>query len=293
MPYANNTNNNTQEVTAMETIKSTTTTQEVNTMEAIKSTNTTQEVNTMKNEKHCVKVESLVRGISTVLFFEDASEARGFADELDVTLLQNSCLFEVSMVWGADAYTLVQMPEDESERGHLTIIDHDFGTVVEMTVSSYGANYYIAEALNAVFTGTSFEAYAGYYETYCLEKKRNEEAKQSTSIDVPTAISYDYMCDLRCKLIREGYGFTGSALRAIELTAPKVYEALPDVSYTFYEINFITEHLCYDAPHSRAMYDATSTNGVLYRTDKGTFAFRPLTDEEAEMSLRKLTDYLK
>lgn len=263
--------------------------QEVNTM----TNSNNQEVVTMKNEKRFVKVTSLVRGISAVLCFEDAREARGFADELDVTLLQNSCLFEVSMIWGADTYTLVQVPEDNSERVCLTIIDHDFGTVVEMPMSSYDASYYIAEALNAVFTGTSFEAYAGYYETYCLEKKRNEEAKQSTKIDVPTAISYEYMCDLRCSLIREGYGFTGSALRAIELTAPKVYEALPDVSYTFYEINFITEHLCYDAPHSRAMYDATSTNGVLYRTDKGTFAFRPLTDEEAEMSLMKLTDYLK
>ena len=125
-----------------------------------------QEVNTTM-ERHFVKVTNIVRGISAVLCFEDAREARGFADELDVTLLQNSCLFEVSMIWGADAYTLVQLPEDASERARLTIIDHASGTVVEMTVSSYDANCYIAEALNAVFTGTSFEAYAGNYETYC------------------------------------------------------------------------------------------------------------------------------
>ena len=135
------------------------------TMPYNKNTNN-QEVNTTM-ERHFVKVTNIVRGISAVLCFEDAREARGFADELDVTLLQNSCLFEVSMLCDTDAYTLVPLPEDASERSRLTIIDHDFGTVVEMTVSDYYVNGYIAESLNAVFTGTSFEAYAGNYETYC------------------------------------------------------------------------------------------------------------------------------
>ena len=125
-----------------------------------------QEVNTTM-ERRFVKVTNIVRGISAVLCFEDAREARGFADELDVTLLQNSCLFEVSMIWDADSYTLIQLPENASERAPLTIIDHDFGVVVEMTVSDYCVNGYIAESLNAVFTGTSFEAYAGNDETYC------------------------------------------------------------------------------------------------------------------------------
>ena len=239
-----------------------------------------QEVTTM--ERHFVKVTSLVRGISVVLFFEDAREARGFADELDVTLLQNSCLFEVSMLWGADAYTLVQVPEDNSERVCLTIIDHDFGTVVEMPMSSYDASYYIAEALNAVFTGTAFEAYAGDYYAYGLEKKR--------SVAIPPR--YDDICALRCSLIRDGYDITSSTLRTVELIAPKVYEALPDVSYTFSEANFIVNHLCYDRPHNRAMYDASSTNGVLYRTDDGNFAFRPLTDEEADMNTFALFEHL-
>lgn len=241
-----------------------------------------QEVVTMNNEKRFVKVTSLVRGISAVLCFEDAREARGFADELDVTLLQNSCSVEVSMIWGSDAYTLIQTPEETSERTCLTIIDHDFGTVVEMPMSSYDASYYIAEALNAVFTGMAFEAYAGDYYAYCLEKKRS----------IATPPSYDDVCDLRCSLIRDGYDITNSTLRAIELIAPKVYEALPDVSYTFYEANFIVSHLCYDRPHNRAMYDASSTNGVLYRTDDGNFAFRPLTDEEADMSTRTLFEHL-
>ena len=141
-----------------------------------KNINNNQEVNTVM-ERHFVKVTGLARGISAVLFFEDAREARGFADELDVTLLQNSCSFEVSMLWGADAYTMVPLPEDASERTRLTIIDHASGTVVEMTASDYDTNYYIAEALNAVFTGTSFEAYAGYYEAYCLKKKRTAYLK--------------------------------------------------------------------------------------------------------------------
>lgn len=242
-----------------------------------------QEVTTMTNEKRFVKVTSLVRGISAVLFFEDTREARGFADELDVTLLQNSCLFEVSMIWGADAYTLVQLPEDASERARLTIIDHASGTVVEMTVSDYDTNCYIADALNAVFTGTSFEAYAGCYDAYYLDEKKRS---------ITTPPSYDDMCDLRCSLLRDGYDCTSSTLRAIELVAPKVYEALPDVSYTFYEANFIVSHLCYDRPHNKAMYDASSINGVLYRTDDGNFAFRPLTDEEAAMSTRTLFEHL-
>lgn len=163
MPYTMNTNNvNNQEVATMETIK---------------STSTTQEVTTMKNEKRFVKVTNIVRGISAVLCFEDAREARGFADELDVTLLQNSCAFEVSMPCDTNAYTLVPLPEDANERTRLTIIDHASGTVVEMTVSDYDTNCYIAESLNAVFTGTSFEAYAGYYEAYCLKKKRTAYLK--------------------------------------------------------------------------------------------------------------------
>ena len=262
---------NNQEVNSMNN-------QEVNTM----NNSNNQEVVTMKNEKRFVKVTSLARGISAVLCFEDAREARGFADELDVTLLQNSCLFEVSMIWGADAYTLVQVPEDNSERVCLTIIDHDFGTVVEMPMSSYDASYYIAEALNAVFTGTAFEAYAGDYYAYGLEKKR--------SMAIPPR--YDDICDLRCSLIRDGYDITSSTLRTIELIAPKVYEALPDVIYTFSEANFIVNHLCYDRPHNRAMYDASSTNGVLYRTDDGNFAFRPLTDEEADMGTFTLFEHL-
>ena len=136
-----------------------------------KNINNNQEVNTTM-ERRFVKVTNIVRGISAVLCFEDEREARGFADELDVTLLQNSCVFEVSMLCDTDAYTLVPLHEDANERTHLTIIDHASGTVVEMTVSDYDTNYYIAEALNAVFTGTSFEAYAGYYEAYCLKKKR-------------------------------------------------------------------------------------------------------------------------
>ena len=87
----NNMNNiNNQEVNNMNNINN----QEVNTMNNINN----QEVVTMNNEKRFVKVTSLARGISAVLCFEDAREARGFADELDVTLLQNSCLFEVSMI---------------------------------------------------------------------------------------------------------------------------------------------------------------------------------------------------
>ena len=271
MSYNKNNTVNNQEVNSMNN-------QEVNTMNNINN----QEVVTMNNEKRFVKVTNLARGISAVLCFEDAREARGFADELDVTLLQNSCLFEVSMIWGADAYTLVQIPEDNSERVCLTIIDHDFGTVVEMPMSSYDASYYVAEALNAVFTGTAFEAYAGDYYAYGIEKKRS----------IVTPPSYDDVCDLRCSLIRDGYDITSSTLHTIELIAPKVYEALPDVSYTFSEANFIVNHLCYDRPHNKAMYDASSTNGVLYRTDDGNFAFRPLTDEEADMSTRTLFEHL-
>ena len=138
--------------------------------------NNNQEVNTTM-ERRFVKVTNIVRGISAVLCFEDAREARGFADELDVTLLQNSCAFEVSMLCDTDAYTLVPLHEAASERTRLTIIDHASGTVVEMTVSDYYTNCYIAESLNAVFTGTSFEAYAGNYETYCLKKKRTAYLK--------------------------------------------------------------------------------------------------------------------
>ena len=128
-------------------------------------------------ERHFVKVTGLTRGISAVLCFEDAREAEGFADELDVTLLQNSCSFEVRMLCDADAYTLVPLHEDANERTRLTIIDHASGIVVEMAVSDYYTNYYVAEALNAVFTGTSFEAYAGNYEAYCLKKKRTAYLK--------------------------------------------------------------------------------------------------------------------
>lgn len=120
----------------------------------------------------------------------------------------------------------------------------------------------------------------------------NQEAINMNSAAIPAAISYDYMCDLRCSLLRGGYDFASSTLRAIELVAPKVYEALPDVSYTFYEANFIVDHLCYDRPHNHAMYDATSTKGVFYRTDEGRFAFRPLTEEEKDMPLLKLSESL-
>lgn len=141
-----------------------------------KNTINNQEVNTTM-ERRFVKVTGLTRGISAVLCFEDAIEAEDFADVLDVTLLQNSCSFEVSMLCDADAYTLVPLPEDANERTRLTIIDHASGIVVEMTVSDYYTNYYVAEALNAVFTGTSFEAYAGNYEAYCLKKKRTAYLK--------------------------------------------------------------------------------------------------------------------
>ena len=250
-----------------------------------KNINNNQEVNTTM-ERRFVKVTNIVRGISAVLCFEDEREARGFADELDVTLLQNSCAFEVSMLCDTDAYTLVPLHEDANERTHLTIIDHASGTVVEMTVSDYDTNYYVAESLNAVFTGTAFEAYAGNYKTYCLENKRDEEVTEPTVTKVLTLDDFMKACETH------GGNWTAMMLSGIRKLAPDIFEALPDVTYSFEEVCFIVNHLCVDRPHLRAIHSLGSKNGVLYRTNEGTFAFRPMTDEEADMGTVALFEHL-
>ena len=90
----------------------------------------------------------------------------------------------------------------------------------------------------------------------------------------------------------QGGDWTSMMLSGIRKFAPEVYEALPDVTYSFEEVCFIVNHLCVDRPHLRAIHSIGSKNGILYRTNEGTFAFRPMTDEEADMGTLALFEQL-
>lgn len=75
-----------------------------------------------------------------------------------------------------------------------------------------------------------------------------------------------------------GGNWTSMFLTGIKAVAPELYEALPDKNYSFDEVCFIVNHLCYDRPHTP--FHVTLDGDLVEHTIEGKFNFRKATEEE-------------
>ena len=78
-----------------------------------------------------------------------------------------------------------------------------------------------------------------------------------------------------------GGNWTAMLMTGIKAVAPAVYEEMPDRSFSFDEVCFIVNHLCYDRPHFRFNL---SDGRVIEHTVEGKFLFREATQEEMNMT---------
>lgn len=78
-----------------------------------------------------------------------------------------------------------------------------------------------------------------------------------------------------------GGSWTTMLMTGIKAVAPAVYEEMPDRSFSFDEVCFIVNHLCYDRPHFRFNL---SYGHVIEHTVEGKFLFREATQEEMNMT---------
>ena len=72
--------------------------------------------------------------------------------------------------------------------------------------------------------------------------------------------------------------FTG-----IKEVAPEVYKQMPERVYSFDEVAFIVNHLCYDRPHFR--FNLSLGGQIIEHTAEGKFLFREATPEELNLSI--------
>ena len=75
--------------------------------------------------------------------------------------------------------------------------------------------------------------------------------------------------------------WTAMLISGIKEVAPEVYEQMPDVSYSFDDVVFIVNHLCYDRPHFR--YNVSLNGLYIEHGGDGKFIFREATREEMAM----------
>ena len=82
-----------------------------------------------------------------------------------------------------------------------------------------------------------------------------------------------------------GGNWTAMIISGIKEVAPAVYDEMPDRAYSFDEVCFIANHLCYDRPHFRKNL---SINGdIIEHSPDGKFIFRKATNEEIAMSIEE------
>lgn len=79
-----------------------------------------------------------------------------------------------------------------------------------------------------------------------------------------------------------GGNWTAMLMTGIKKVAPKIFEEMPDRAFTFDEILFIVNHLCYDRPHLR--FHISLDDDIIEHTIVGTFIYRKATQEEKSMS---------
>lgn len=79
-----------------------------------------------------------------------------------------------------------------------------------------------------------------------------------------------------------GGNWTAMIMSGIKEVAPEIYETMPDRAYDFDEVVFISNHLCYDAPHFR--FNMSLGGHIIEYSPEGKFLFREATEEEREMS---------
>lgn len=84
----------------------------------------------------------------------------------------------------------------------------------------------------------------------------------------------------RCTLC--GGNWTAMLMTGIQAVAPKVYEEMPDRGFSFDEVCFIVNHLCYDRPHFR--FNISLEGHIIEHTTDGKFAYREATQVEKNMS---------
>lgn len=80
-----------------------------------------------------------------------------------------------------------------------------------------------------------------------------------------------------------GGNWTAMILSGIKAVAPAVYAEMPDDrSFTFDEVCFIANHLCYDRPHFR--FNRSMYGDIIEHAVEGKFIYRKATEEEMAMS---------
>ena len=175
----------------------------------------------------------------------------------------------------------------------ITIVNMDNAEMHEVYIANAADTDKIVTALSAICTNTQFTIVAGTAEECFNLLNRSDTVtpveKPTTEPKINKVLTLD---DFMKECISCGGNWTAMMLSGIERVAPDVFEALPDVTYTFEEVCFIVNHLCVDRPHLRAVHSIDSKNGVLYRTNEGKFVFRPITDEEADMNTKTLFEHL-
>ena len=75
-----------------------------------------------------------------------------------------------------------------------------------------------------------------------------------------------------------GGNWTAMLISGIKTVAPGVYEQMPDMNYSFDDVVFIVNHLCYDRPHFR--YNVSLNGLYVEHSGDGNFIFREATKEE-------------
>jgi hypothetical protein len=79
-----------------------------------------------------------------------------------------------------------------------------------------------------------------------------------------------------------GGNWTAMLMTGIKAVAPTIYEEMPDRSFSFDEVCFIVNHLCYDRPHFR--FNISLNGEIIEHTADGKFSYRKATEEEMMMS---------
>lgn len=174
----------------------------------------------------------------------------------------------------------------------ITILAGDTEDIYQVYVTNNTDTDKVVTALSAICTGTQFTVFAGSIEDY-LKAVSSQPAPEPIEVTTePTVTKVLTLDDFMKACETHGGNWTAMMLSGIRNLAPDIFEALPDVTYSFEEVCFIVNHLCVDRPHLRAIHSLGSKNGILYRTNEGTFAFRPMTDEEADMGTVALFEHL-
>ena len=82
-----------------------------------------------------------------------------------------------------------------------------------------------------------------------------------------------------------GGNWTAMLMTGIKAVAPEVYEKMPDRPYSFDEVCFIVNHLCYDRPHFR--FNISIEGQIIEHTKDGSFAYYPATEEQMAMTSKE------